>query len=183
MLKLVIEPQALLDEKTLSIINIPGATLELEHSLISIKKWESKWHKPFLDKKDKTIEEIIDYIECMTIKGNVDPIVYQHLPSEAIEKVITYIQDPMTATWFSNNNTIGAQRSSGEVVTNEIIYYWMIELGIPVEFQKWHISQLLTLIKVVTLKRQPPKKMSQKEAMAQQRALNAQRRAKMKSKG
>lgn len=183
MLEIKIKPQEFLNELTSEIVKIPGATLRLEHSLISIKKWESKWHKPFLEKNEKTNEEILDYVRCMSLDSNINPIIYQYLPGYALDEILKYIQDPMTATWFSNNNAVGAAKSRNEVITNEIIYYWMIKFNIPVEFQKWHIEQLLTLIKVISLKDSPPKKMSQKEAAAQQRALNAQRRSKMHSKG
>lgn len=157
--------------------------LQLEHSLISLKKWESKWHKPFLGKEDKTYEEVIDYIRCMTINKVADPDVYFRIPKSVIGEINRYITDDMTATWFSNNTTVGASKSKNEIITNEIIYYWMIELGIPPEYQKWHLNQLLTLIKVVSIKKSPKKKMSRKEEAQQRAALNAARRAKYHSKG
>lgn len=157
--------------------------LQLEHSLISLKKWESKWHKPFLGKNDKSPEEITDYIRCMTIGKEPDPIVYLFIPPEKIEEIVKYIENPMTATWFSKDGKVGASKSSKEVITNEIIYYWMISLGIPVDFQKWHLNQLLTLIKVVNIKNEPKKKMSRKQEAQQRAALNAQRRAKYNTKG
>lgn len=182
MLRIEVEPQKFLDERTSEIVQVPGATLDLEHSLISIKKWESKWHKPFLGKNDKTNEEILDYVQCMSLKPNINPIVYQYLPSDALVQIISYIKDPMTATWF-NTNAIGAAHNSMEVITNEIIYYWMIKFNIPIECQKWHIEQLLALIKTISIKDAPSKKMTAQEELAQRKALNAQRRAKMRSKG
>ena len=108
-------------------------TLQLEHSLVSISKWESKWHKPFLDKKEKTAEEIIDYIRCMTITQNVDPEVYNNLTKDNISAIIAYIDDPMTATWFNDDKNKKPARR--EILTNELIYYAMCSYNIPVEFQ------------------------------------------------
>ena len=158
-------------------------TIQLEHSLVSLSKWESKWHKPFLSKVEKTAEETEDYIKCMTITQNVDPDIYKHLSSANIRSVNEYIKDPMTATWFSEDKTKPKGRNSGEQVTAEIIYYWMVTLNIPLECQKWHLNRLLTLIRVCNIKNQPPKKMSKKEVMARQAALNAARRKQFNSKG
>lgn len=184
MLEIQIKKQRLLDNETNEIINIPETALQLEHSLISLKKWESKWHKAFLDKtKDKTKEELLDYIRCMTInKGKIDQSVYYAMDKDDLEKVVKYIEDPMTACKF-NDGLLGASKSPGEYITNETIYYWMISLGIPVEFQKWHLAQLLTLIKFVSVKNAPKKKMSAKEAARQRAMLNAERRAKFNTRG
>lgn len=170
------------DQNTQEFTTVKGATLQLEHSLISLKKWEQKWHKPFLT-TDKTNKELLDYIRCMTMNPSVDPKVYYIIPEDVMKQITEYINDPMTATWFNDNKTVGAQKNSGEVITAEIIYYWMIESGIPVEFQKWHLNQLLTLIRVINIKRQPAKKMNQKEWASQRAALNAARRAKSHSAG
>ena len=184
MKEIFIPEQELYNDSTAEFIQIKNTTLQLEHSLISLKKWEQKWHKPFLKKEDKTVEEIVDYIQCMTLNGkSVDPIVYKYLPTNAIEEVTEYIKDPMSATWFSDNSLMGAQKNPNEIVTAEIIYYWMISLNIPVEFEKWHLNQLLTLIKVVSIKNSPKKKMPRREAAQQRAALNAARRAKYNSKG
>lgn len=165
-------------------IDIKETKIQLEHSLISLKKWEQKWHKPFLSKSNElTHEELTDYIRCMTLNHGVDPTVYKWIPRDIIEKIVEYIKDPMTATWFREIKLIGAQKNSKEVITAEIIYYWMITLGIPVEFQKWHLNQLLTLIKVVNIKNQKPQKRDPKEVAKERAALNAKRRAELKSKG
>lgn len=150
---------------------------------MSVRKWEAKWHKLFLDDGDKTIEELLDYIRCMTITEDVDQNVYSCLTEEDLKTIVEYIKDPMTATWFNNNNRVGASNRSGEKVSAEIIYYWMITLNVPVEFERWHLNQLLTLLKVVNIKNGGEKKMSKSEAQAQRAALNRQRRAKYKSKG
>lgn len=164
-------------------IKIPQTEIKMEHSLISIKKWEQKWHKPFLTEKKKTEEEMIDYVRCMTISSNIPDEIYFFIPNNVMEKIISYIEDPMTATWFSDNSLIGAQKTSNETITAEIIYYWMISLSIPVEFEKWHVNQLLTLIKVISIKNGGSKKKDPKIAAQQRAALNAARRAKYKSKG
>lgn len=171
-------------EEFLPPVDIKETKIQLEHSLISVKKWEQKWHKPFLTESgEKTSEELLDYIHCMTITNNVDPEVYKWIPKNLIDQVIDYIKNPMTATWFKDNKLVGAQKNSNEVITAEIIYYWMIALSIPVEFQKWHLNQLLTLIKVVSIKNEKPKKMNKAEQARRNAALNAKRRAMYHSKG
>lgn len=164
-------------------VDIKETRIQIEHSLISVKKWEQKWHKPFLKDENKTYEELTDYVRCMTLTHGVDPEVYHWIPEEVLDKIIKYIGDPMTATWFKKNTLIGAQKNSREVITAEIIYYWMIALSIPVEFQKWHLNQLLTLIKVVNIKSGKPEKQDPKDAARERAALNKLRRAKYNSKG
>ena len=181
MLEITVPNQELFNEETSEFIYIKEQTLRLEHSLVSVSKWESKWLKPFLSKEEKTPEETIDYIRCMTITQNVDPMVYYAITNENINKVSKYIDSPMTATWFSKvQDRPGASR---EVVTSELIYYWMIALNIPMECQKWHLNRLLTLIKICNIKNQDPKKMSKKAIMSSNKSLNAARRAKYNSKG
>lgn len=182
-LQLKISAQSGFDSDRNEFIEIKETTLQLEHSLISLKKWEQKYHIPFLDTKEKTLEQWIYYIECMTMTQNVDPNIYRYMTTESIEKVTKYIEDPMSATWFSDkNNNISMSFNKKEIVTAEIIYYWMIELNIPIQFEKWHLNQLLTLIRVINIKHDP-KKMGKKEQAIQRSALNAQRRAKLHSRG
>ena len=180
MLQIVIPGQELWDEQKQEFINTKEQVLQLEHSLISISKLEAKLCKVFLFKQEKTQEETIDYIKCMTITPNVDPEVYNHLTRENIKEIEDYIAAPMTATYFSSDN---AGKSSREQVTSELIYYWMIALNIPFECQKWHLNRLLTLIKVCNIKNQPPKKMSKREIMSRNAALNAARRQQLNTKG
>ena len=180
MLQIKISAKDLFDEATGEFIEIKEQTLQLEHSLVSLSKWESKWCKPFLGTADKTYEETLDYIKCMTITQNVDPNTYLALTNENVAQINEYIQAPMTATTFGEEN---GGKSSREIVTSELIYYWMIALQIPFECQKWHINRLLTLVRVCNVKNQPPKKMSKRDIMSRNAALNAQRRAKMNSKG
>ena len=151
----------------------------LEHSLVSISKWESVWRKPFLTKENKTKVETIDYIKCMTITQNVDPAVYNYIPKNVIDKIVEYIETPRTATIVPET----AGKISREVITSELIYYWMITFNVPFECQTWHLDRLLTLIKVINLKNQPKKKGSVKDLMSRNAALNAKRKAEMKTSG
>ena len=155
-------------------------TLQLEHSLVSISKWESKWCKPFLGQQEKTDEEVMDYIKCMTITQNVRPEVYDYLTDENIKQINDYIEAPMTATTFSKRET---KKFSREIITNEIIYEWMIALGIPFKCEKWHINRLITLIKVRSIKSQPARKRKGRETADYYAALNASRRQKYNTKG
>lgn len=168
-----------INEQTNEFIEIKGMKLRLEHSLLSLSKWESKWEKPFLH-SDKNIEESLDYVRFMTLTQNVDPLVYTNITNEMMDKINNYIDAKMTATWFNEREPDTPNR---EIITSEIIYYWMISLNIPVEFEKWHLNRLLTLIKVCSIKNSPSKKMSKSEVMARNRALNKARKAKYNSKG
>lgn len=168
------------DEEKQEFVEPKIQTLQLEHSLVSLSKWEAKWCKPFLSKEIKTFEETADYVRCMTITQNVDPNVYNLLSRENLEAINQYIDSPMTATWFSNDKN---GKGGREQITSELIYYWMISLNIPFECQKWHLNRLLTLVKICNIKNQPPKKMSKREIMSQNAALNAARRKKYNTKG
>lgn len=169
------------DEQKQEFVEAQTITLQLEHSLVSLSKWESKWHKAFLSKKDKTGEEIVDYIKCMTLTQHVKPEVYNYLTKENIDQINQYIENPMTATVFSERKTSG--KASNEVVTSELIYYWMIALNIPFECRKWHLNKLLTLIRVCEVKNSPPKKMSKRDLMSRNAKLNAARRQQLNSRG
>lgn len=149
-------------------------TILLEHSLVSLSKWESRWNKPFISKIEKTTEETIDYIFCMTIEPNIDIDMYKYISNSDICVVRDYIGANMTATTFSNQN----KENNREIVTSEIIYYWMTALNIPFECQTWHLNRLLTLINVCNLKNNPPKKMSRRETLQRNAALNASRKKK-----
>lgn len=180
MLKIIIPSIEKYDEEKNEFIYSKEQILELEHSLVSISKWESKWHKAFLSNTEKTSEETIDYIKCMTLNKVSDDI-YSYLSNDVIEQVKNYIDEPMTATTINHNKTNGS--SKHEITTSELIYYWMIALTIPFECQKWHLNRLLTLINVCNIKNSPPKKMSRREAMQRNKSVNAARKAKMNSGG
>lgn len=180
MLRITIPTQELWDSDKQEFIYTKEQVLQLEHSLVSVSKWEAKWCKTFLSKKEKTYEETVDYIKCMTITQNVDPDVYNYLTEENMKEINNYISAPMTATWFSDERTGSA---NNEQVTSELIYYWMIALNVPFECQKWHLNRLLTLIRVCNIKNKPPKKMSKSEIMSRNAALNAARRKQLGTKG
>ena len=179
MLRITIPAIELWDENKEEFINTKEQTLQLEHSLVSLSKWESKWNKPFLSKDTKTEEEELDYIKCMTITQNVDPNVYKFIPLNVREEIKEYINAPMTATWFSEDKNT---KSSSEQITSELIYYWMVAQNIPFECEKWHLNRLITLIKICNIKSQPPKKMGKKAIMSRNAALNAARRKQLNTK-
>lgn len=180
MLKIIIPAVEMWDETKQEFINVKKQTLQLEHSLISLSKWESKWNKAFLSKLDKTREETLDYIKCMTLTQNVDPDIYNYLTTDNINRVNNYIEAPMTATVFSKDKTGGNNR---EIVTAELIYYWMIALNVPFECQKWHLNRLLTLIRVCNVKNAPPDKRRKRDIMNRNASLNAARRKQLNTKG
>lgn len=180
MLKLVVPKSEMFDESTNAFIEIPGYELQLEHSLISVSKWESKWNIPFLSKKDKTREQAIDYIRCMNMTQHCDHINFARIPNAQLDLVTAYIHSPMSATTFAKS---GDKITNREVVTSELIYYWMVAFNIPKDCERWHLNRLLNLINICSIKNQPAKKMSQKEIIARNRTLNAERRAALKTKG
>lgn len=181
MLTITIPATTLWDERNEKFVKTKEQTLQLEHSLVSLSKWESKWCKAFLGKSAKTDEEILDYIKCMTITQNVDPEVYNSLTDENIRRINKYIEAPMTATRFPKTEN---EKTSREVATNELIYYWMITLNIPFECQKWHLNRLLTLIRVCSMKNAPRrKKGSNRNTAADYASMNAARRKKLGTRG
>lgn len=181
MLKITILGDELYNEESNEFSQPELAVLELEHSLVSLSKWESFWEKPFLGKDEKTDEETLWYVQAM-IQNDYDPEVLSHLSPKNLEDVNEYIGKKMSATWFSEQEETKAKK---EVVTAEIIYYWMIALNIPWECQHWHLNRLLTLIRVVNAKNEPEKKPGKMDssAMARRRALNEARKAKHNTTG
>lgn len=169
MLPVYVPAAEFFDERTEEFIEVKACTLQLEHSLISISKWEAKWRKPFLGTDEKTEEETLDYIRCMTITQNVDPMVYKAMPNSEIQRIKEYINAPMTATWFKDDK----RPPSRKVITSELVYYWMIAQNIPFECEKWHFNRLMTLIRICGEKSAPQKKMSKSD----RKSLMAQRRA------
>lgn len=173
------------DEENQMFVEPETITLRLEHSLVSISKWEMKHMKPFSDNHDKSPEEIMDYIKCMTLDEKVDDIVYDNLTEENVNEINEYIACPMTATTFSKKGALSKGNRNGEIVTSELIYYCMIAYNIPKEFENWHLNRLMTLIQICQIKNDPKsaKKMSRRSIMSQNAALNAARRKRTGSKG
>jgi len=180
MLQIVIPEREFFDQEKQMFFYLKEQKLTLEHSLISISKWESKWKKPFLDRADKTPEESADYIRCMTVGKEIDPTQLMFIPQEIYRQINEYIADSMTATWFSDQRK---KQNTSQVVTSELVYYWMIAFHVPIECEKWHFNRLLTLIKICELKNAPPKKMKKKEIYSRNAALNAARRQKLAANG
>lgn len=187
MLQLTIEGKSLYDEKNETFLRIKGQTIQLEHSLVSVSKWESKWKKPFLSTKEKTHEETLDYIRCMTITQGVDPLLYLGITDAQIDMVNAYMNDSMTATVFGPDErdvTKASPRNNNKPITNEEIYYYMDEYRIPHSCAKWHLNRLLTLIRVHSAKNKPQKKQKvSADARAERSKVNAARRAKLHSRG
>ena len=179
MLTITIPAREMYDDKTNEFLYVKSQTLQLEHSLVSISKWESKWHKPFLTKDQKSESEMRDYIRCMTITQNIDPNTYLGLTRDNLIAIKNYIDDSMTATTFSSKE----KKNAHQVITSELIYYWMVSLNIPFECQKWHLNRLLTLIHICDIKNTPAKKMSKHDLMNRNRSLNAARRASLGTRG
>lgn len=180
MLRLTLPAVEMWDEQKQEFIYAKEQTLQLEHSLVSLSKWESTWHKPFLHTANMTYEETIDYVRCMTLTQNVSPETYSRITDDHIHRIRAYIENPMTATTFREER--GGKRNR-EIITAEIIYYWMVTMQIPSDYQKWHLNRLLTLIRVCSLKNAPAKKLSKRETISQYAALNEANKKRFNTKG
>lgn len=181
MLTITVGAAEVFDESTGEFSTHGGVELQLEHSLVSLSKWESKHEKPFLGELSKTPEETLDYIRCMVL-GPIPPGDFLHkLSKENYEAINEYLGRKMTATWFYE--APGAPKTRREVVTAELIYYWMTVFHIDFECQYWHLNRLFTLIRICNLKQETPKKMSRAQISARNKALNDQRKAQLGTKG
>lgn len=181
MLALELPKKEFFDEETQNFITYESLTLELEHSLVSLSKWESKFEKPFLDSRHKTDEESFYYIYCMILTQNVSENVLSRLTPQQIQQINTYVDSKMTATTFQEEKHL--TKKNQEIITAELVYYWMVTLNIPMECQYWHLNRLFTLIKVFSVKNSKPKKMSKSEMLARNRSLNAKRKAELGTSG
>jgi hypothetical protein len=179
MLKVIVRGGEHWDEENNQFVYLQDVVLELEHSLVTLSKWEEKFRKPFIG-TEKTNEELHEYILIMNQNPDFPPEALDRLSAENIEAIHEFLENPMTATWF---NEPPETRRNGPATTSEIIFYWMSSYGIDWEAKHWHLNKLLTLIKVFGMKNTEPKKMTRAEQFAQQRALNAKRRAEMGTSG
>lgn len=168
------------DEQTNTFVEWETVVLNLEHSLVSLSKWESSFEKPFLGKGEKSVEETLGYIEAMCLTPEIPPEVFQKLSQQNFDDINAYISKKMSASWV---NEQGPQRANRQVVTSELIYYWMSQLGIPIECETWHLNRLLMLIKISNEMNKPAKKMSRRDIAQRNTALNAQRKAALGTRG
>lgn len=181
MLHITIKGQELWDSKKREFIYTKDTEIVVEHSLVSLSKWESIWQKPFLSTENKTREEFISYIKCMTITQNISDLVFNSITNDIIQQVQKYIENPMTATWFGKDKN--QRPGPKKTVTSEVIYYWMVQAKIPFNpCEKWHLNRLLTLIKVCN-ENNNPHKQSKGEVYKSNAALNKARRERLHSKG
>lgn len=180
MLTITIPGGEYFDERKQEFFTTKDFSLVLEHSLVSLSKWEANWKKPFLSREPKNLEETIDYVKCMTLTQNVPDYIYLNITNDIMKEINQYIDAPMTATTFSKERNGPKSR---EIITAEIIYYWMIAYNIPLECQKWHLNRLLTLVKVCNIKNTPAKKMGKKDLYSRNAALNAARKKQYNTRG
>jgi len=180
MLKIIVPGNDFFDDSTQEFVTVGDLVVELEHSLVSLSKWESIYEKPFLAPGEKSSEEILGYIKTMLINPEIPSDVFSRLSEDNLSKINEYIDAKMTATWFSEQR---GQPKSQEIITSELIYYWMITFQIPIMCENWHLNRLFTLIRICNIKNAAPKKMSRSEMAARNRELNAQNRARLGTKG
>ena len=197
MFEITIPGEELWDARRAEFTSTKAVTLRLEYSLVSLSKWESKWHIPFFDDSmEKTPEQMQDFVRCMTVTQGVDPTVYARLTVENLNAIYRYMEDPMTATWFAGEGRPGEKNQNGttkrrarrrppgtwKVLTSEVLYSRMFQAGVPIECERWHLNRLMTLIRVCQEEQAPPRKMSRKDALRQRRELNAARMKKYGAK-
>lgn len=180
MLTIVVPGIEMFDDESQEFVTRGDVILELEHSLVSLSKWESFFEKPFLGQADKSLEEVMGYVKAMTLTPNIPNEIYQKLSEENFQQINDYIEAKMTATWFSEEPV---SRPSREVITAELIYYWMVVFQIPFECENWHLNRLFTLIRICNIKQSKPKKMSRSEIAARNRELNARRKRELGTSG
>lgn len=198
MFEITIPGEELWDARRAEFTSTKAVTLRLEYSLVSLSKWESKWHIPFFDDSmEKTPEQMQDFVRCMTVTQGVDPTVYARLTVENLNAIYRYMEDPMTATWFAGEGRPGEKNQNGtekrrarrrppgtgKVLTSEVLYSRMFQAGVPIECERWHLNRLMTLIRVCQEEQAPPRKMSRKDALRQRRELNAARMKKYGARG
>lgn len=181
MLSLIVSGEEIYDEELNEFRSTPGYNLELEHSLVSLSKWESKYNKPFLSEEQKTPIEMYDYIKFMAIHPGVPEHVFLSLNDSDLARIVEYMNEKQTATWFNEPPNQSPMRTA---ITSELIYYWISALGLDASVvENWHLNRLFTVLKVASIEGQPKKKKSRTEVLAEIRRKNAERRAKYEKEG
>ena len=180
MLRLIVPEVEFFDEETKTFTTVESCVLELEHSLISLSKWESKYQKPFLSSKDKPQKEILGYILSMISTPEVPENILLRLSQENLDEINDYIESTQSATTFGS---MPERKGQGEIITAELVYYWMVAFNIPFECEHWHLNRLFALIRICNIKNDKPKKMSRHEIAMRNRQLNEQRRAQLSTTG
>jgi len=180
MLKIIVEGTEYYNEETETFETVGTIELRLEHSLISLSKWESKHQKPFLTNSTKTTEEILSYIRCMILNEDFPDDIVSRLSQRNVDQINAYIESKESATTFGK---LPEQKARGEIITSELIYYWMVAFTIPFECERWHLNRLFALVRICNIKNAKPKKMSKSELAMRNRELNAQRRAELNTRG
>lgn len=183
MLPITIPEQKVFDEDTSTFYSVQETKLHLEHSLYAISKWESKWKIPFLDKKEKTPEQIVDYVRCMCLDEDVDPLVFKALTRKNIVSINDYLNDKYTATWITEQKGKAGSKKCNKAITSELIYYYMTALQIPFTADRWNIQRLIMLIEIASIEQQPNKKMPKSANISQRKALNASRKKRLGTRG
>lgn len=180
MLRIVIDGDELFDEETNTFEMVDSVVLDLEHSLLSLSKWESKYEKAFLAPTEKTPEEVLNYLKMMIVSPNVDPDVLNKCSQANIDEIQAYIDSTQSATTFGQ---MPERRGPGETITSELIYYWMVSFNIPFECQEWHLNRLFALVRICNIKNSKQKKMPRHEVAQRNRELNARRKAELGTTG
>lgn len=180
MLRIIIEGDELFDESTNEFSRVGDIVIDLEHSLVSLSKWESMYQKPFLSSEKRSTEEIFGYLKAMMLDADIDSNLVRRFSQKTIDQIQEYIDSSQSATTFGN---MPARNGPGEVITSELIYYWIVSYNIPFEVERWHLNRLFSLIRICNLKNSKPKRMSRNEIAQRNRELNAQRRAELGTSG
>lgn len=181
MLTIIVSEVPVFDDDAQEFKTQGGVEVELEHSLVSLSKWESKFEKPFLSSEDKSHEEIVEYVRCMALDPKTPPELFLTLSEANFEDINSYLEAKQTATWFSD--APGAPKARQQIITSELIYFWMISFEIPFSCETWHLNRLFTLIRIANAKTATPEKMTRSQIAERNRELNAQRRAQLKTTG
>jgi len=179
-LQVIVEGDEFFNEETSEFTSVGDVVLELEHSLVSLSKWESEFQVPFLSRSEKTSQEIFGYIKAMILTEDFDPDIILRFTQDNLNKINAYIESKQSATTFGLMPETGGR---GETITSELIYYWLVAFNIPFECQYWHLNRLFALIRICNIKNSPEKKMSKSEIAMRNRALNEQRKAQLGTHG